>query len=435
MIFALPAGGAATATCDLTASNGFSGTVTPTCPQPPAGATCTFTPAAVTLTAGGTGTTQLTLQTGAGTPLGRHEFRVRAVSGFHEQEVPMTLDLLSPTLMEAWALVVDASPLAGGSSNLNGILEPGEEVLMVPSWANTGASGVSWTGALTGVSGTGSSYVTLLDNSADYGTVASGTAADCLTATGDCYGLGISLPPTRPAAHWDFQTTETLPDTGVMNWNLHVGGSFTDVPSTHAFYRFIETLLHSGITGGCTTTEYCPGGKVTRAQMAIFLARAMAGSDAAIPSTGYRYDCSGGGQSVFNDIPPTAAYCRHVHYILTQGVTGGCTPTQYCPNGFITRGQMAIFLARILAGSDAAVPSAYSDPNTGRSYDCNPGSPQIQFTDAGPSTVFCRHAHYIWARGIVDGCAADQYCPGGRVLRSAMAKFLTNAFAPLLYHP
>jgi hypothetical protein len=37
------------------------------------------------------------------------------------------------------------------------------------------------------------------------------------------------------------------------------------VPSTNAFYRFIETLLHCGVTDGCTATTYCPGGWPTGA--------------------------------------------------------------------------------------------------------------------------------------------------------------------------
>ena len=48
-----------------------------------------------------------------------------------------------------------------------------------------------------------------------------------------------------------------------------------DVPTTHAFYRFIEALAASGVTGGCGTGVYCPDAAVTRGQMAVFLATAL----------------------------------------------------------------------------------------------------------------------------------------------------------------
>lgn len=49
---------------------------------------------------------------------------------------------------------------------------------------------------------------------------------------------------------------------------------FDDVPVGAQFFREIEALADSGITLGCTATNYCPGSPVTRGQMAAFLARA-----------------------------------------------------------------------------------------------------------------------------------------------------------------
>ncbi len=51
---------------------------------------------------------------------------------------------------------------------------------------------------------------------------------------------------------------------------------FADVPSSNAFYAFIDRMAVLGITLGCDPqgTLYCPGGSVTREQMAAFLVRA-----------------------------------------------------------------------------------------------------------------------------------------------------------------
>jgi len=53
--------------------------------------------------------------------------------------------------------------------------------------------------------------------------------------------------------------------------------TFNDVPTTHPFFQFIEALHASGITAGCSAAPplYCPDNPVTRAQMAVFLAKAL----------------------------------------------------------------------------------------------------------------------------------------------------------------
>jgi hypothetical protein len=50
---------------------------------------------------------------------------------------------------------------------------------------------------------------------------------------------------------------------------------------------------------------------------------------------------------VFSDVPTSAFYHSQVTAIANAGITGGCGGTKYCPNNFVTRGQMAVFLDRI----------------------------------------------------------------------------------------
>ncbi len=51
--------------------------------------------------------------------------------------------------------------------------------------------------------------------------------------------------------------------------------TFTDVPTTHPLFRFVEALAASGITGGCGASLYCPDANLTRGQMAVFLSTAL----------------------------------------------------------------------------------------------------------------------------------------------------------------
>ena len=65
-----------------------------------------------------------------------------------------------------------------------------------------------------------------------------------------------------------------------ITWNRQVAPApatarFTDVPTTHSAFRFVEALAASGITGGCGAGTFCPDAPLTRAQMAIFLSVAL----------------------------------------------------------------------------------------------------------------------------------------------------------------
>jgi hypothetical protein len=51
--------------------------------------------------------------------------------------------------------------------------------------------------------------------------------------------------------------------------------TFGDVPTSYLYFRAIEALAASGITGGCGGGNFCPGQSVTRGEMAAFLARAL----------------------------------------------------------------------------------------------------------------------------------------------------------------
>jgi len=52
----------------------------------------------------------------------------------------------------------------------------------------------------------------------------------------------------------------------------------------------------------------------------------------------------------FNDVPTTHPFFQYIEALKASGVTGGCqaSPPLYCPSGSLTRGQMAVFLAKAL---------------------------------------------------------------------------------------
>jgi hypothetical protein len=93
----------------------------------------------------------------------------------------------------------------------------------------------------------------------------------------------------------------------------------------------INRLAESGITGGCTATRFCPTANVTRAQMAMFLDRAL--------------DLPSATQDYFDDDDGITGEAS-INRLAESGITGGCGDDQYCPSANVTRGQMAAFLRR-----------------------------------------------------------------------------------------
>jgi len=341
----------------------------------------------------------------------------------------------------AQSVLVDATASAGGASDGNGVFEPGETVTIKPTWKNQGTDPISLSGTASNFTGPGAAGLySIADAAAVYGSMAVNATANCGS---NCYSLMVADPATRPSTHWDATFTETpstLADPPKV-WTLHLGDSFTDVPRSQLFYKRIETLVHTAITSGCAPGKYCPGDSVTRDQMAIFLAKGIAGGGPQVPVSGsfqgHPYNCVNGGTSLFLDVAPTDIFCKHVHYMAVQNVTLGCSGGNFCPHGAISRSDMAIFVAKAIVapGGGAAVPQTYTDAGTGLSYSCNPASPNLHFTDIGVSDAFCKQVHFLWARNIVSGCTATTYCPTQGVTRDQMARFLGNAFDLVLYAP
>ncbi len=217
--------------------------------------------------------------------------------------------------------------------------------------------------------------------------------------------------------------------------------SIVDVVSGVDYY--VQRLISNQITGGCGTEAsvygtdlngdgdttdlvYCPTQPVNRAQMAIFISRAVLGTDPPAVGSGPAgsWDCTDNAPNHFTDVPDTVFYCPHAHWMWANNVTGGCTMTQYCPLQTVTRSQMAIFISRAVLGTDP--PAVGSGP--AGSWDCTDNAPN-HFTDVPDTVFYCPHAHWMWANNVTGGCTATTYCPLNLVSRDQMAIFIQRAFA------
>jgi hypothetical protein len=52
------------------------------------------------------------------------------------------------------------------------------------------------------------------------------------------------------------------------------------------------------------------------------------------------------GTATFNDVPTNHPFFQYIEALAKSGITGGCGSGNYCPDAPVTRGQMAVFLAK-----------------------------------------------------------------------------------------
>lgn len=186
--------------------------------------------------------------------------------------------------------------------------------------------------------------------------------------------------------------------------------AFWDVPIDHWAAAWIEQLSKDGITSGCGDGIYCPDSYVSRTQMAIFLERVLHGSDYVPPPA----------QNLFEDVPNdwTADW---IEALYSDGITSGCSadPLLYCPNNWVSRAEMAVFLERVIRGSSYAPPA-----------------PEGRFDDVPVDYWAAAWIEQLARDGITLGCSATKYCPKKLVTRAQMAVFLERAMHwPEIYKP
>ncbi len=109
---------------------------------------------------------------------------------------------------------------------------------------------------------------------------------------------------------------------------------FADVDPSAWWARHVARFAEFGVTRGCRDgTIFCPGDTVTRAQMAVFIARAFRLDDGPDPG--------------FADVPSDAWHAPDVARLAASGITEGCGDgTVFCPDERTSRAQMAVFLGR-----------------------------------------------------------------------------------------
>ncbi len=212
---------------------------------------------------------------------------------------------------------------------------PGAWGFYTTAWRLSQQGGVGWFGPV--VSGT-ISVTSFLDIAADHWAVA---AIEAAHQAGVVQGYGGDLyHPEWPVSR---DQMAVYISRALAGGDAHVpagpaAASFTDVPSEHWAYRYVEYAVGHGVVEGYDSTHYRPELVVDRGQMAVFVARAQAwvkiGDDMTTAP------------ELFSDVPAGFWAGTAIKACVDHAVVQGYLDGLYHPGDTVTRDQMAVYVAR-----------------------------------------------------------------------------------------
>jgi DNA-binding beta-propeller fold protein YncE len=240
--------------------------------------------------------------------------------------LPWSQDYVYGTVVQLGAVAADGWKFSGWSGAVSGSASP--------VWVEVGGN--------TSVTATFIDLVTFLDIGDDHWALTS--IAACVEA-----GIISGFPDGfyRPNLRVDRAAMAVYISRGLAGGNSGVPSgpleaSFPDVPADHWAYKHIEYAAVNAIVQGYGDGSYQPDRDVTRGQMSVFVARALVDPTGDEGLAGYTPPDG----AAFPDVP-TSYWCfMHVEYLFENEIVAGYPDGHYRPTGYVTRDQMAVYIAR-----------------------------------------------------------------------------------------
>jgi S-layer homology domain len=153
----------------------------------------------------------------------------------------------------------------------------------------------------------------------------------------------------------------------------------------------IEAMVDAGIMKPCDAKadRFCPGAKVDRGAMALFIVRAFG-----LTATSGVH---------FKDVPKSGAQAKAIDKVVTAGIAAGCKKHRFCPDSNVKRSRMASYLVKALhltATSNA------------------------HFADVTNKTAFATAINRLATVGAAIHCSKHHFCPTRAITRAETAGFL-----------
>ena len=171
---------------------------------------------------------------------------------------------------------------------------------------------------------------------------------------------------------------------------------FTDLNSKHLFYNEMIYLKNEGVISGFTDGTFRPDERVTRANVAVMLGKALHLNGTAK-------------QTPFTDVPSSHQASGYIASAVDAGIISGYSDKTFRPNEIVSRGQMAIFLARAFSLEvDAVVP----------------------FKDISQAMASYPYIKRMIAAKLTAGYSDNTFRPNQQVTRSQFSAFLARGLNP-----
>jgi Tol biopolymer transport system component len=182
---------------------------------------------------------------------------------------------------------------------------------------------------------------------------------------------------------------------------------FSDVPCDYWSAAEIGACVDAGVVSGYGDGTYLPEEPVSRAAMAVYLARAEGWVSLD--------DDMGTAPALLSDVPAGHWAGTAILECLANNVVAGYADGTYRPLDSVTRDQMAVYVARALV-------APAGDP------DVPGGPPTPTFPDVPLDYWAYDHIESCVGQGVVSGFDGGQYHPEGVVSRGQMAVYIARAF-------
>lgn len=225
-----------------------------------------------------------------------------------------------------------------------------------------------------------------------------------LRILGPAMAMTLLLPASAAATDHGFTNYREVPNNACdLDTPIADFPDRDQAPETHR--RSIDCIADHAIAEG-RDGEYHPRERVTRDQMASFIARTLEqAGDRALPEDPDDH---------FEDTDGNVHEYR-INQLAEVGVITGKTEDRYAPREHVTRAQMGSLLLR-----------AASWNHTGAFDSYQPAGDDAYFTDIGGVHADNIRAGYeLW---LYEGRAPGEFAPQSDVRRDAMATFLTRTF-------
>jgi hypothetical protein len=218
-----------------------------------------------------------------------------------------------------------------------------------------------------------------------------------------------SVPVELPAGGEHYCFVRVTQEGARRSWSSPIWiTTYADIGLDFWAYDEIMACSEAGIVGGYEDGLYHPERSVTRGQMAVFVARGLAGGDEYVPDFT--------GTPTFPDVDAEHWALDYVEYVVEQNIVGGFEDGTYRPTEEVTRDQMAVFVARAMVAPNASVLDSYV-----------PAAPR-DFPDVTTDHWAYTYVEYCVEQGVVGGYLDGTYRPDTVVTRDQMAVYVARAF-------